>query len=134
MAPISFTDLSMIASMAEADDELACLGLDGEESTISAALTSVVVKRGAAGVTVVTAGGRFDVAARTVPVVDTIGAGDAFTAGYLSGVLEGCTPRACGERGVDVAAFAVATRGDWEGLPTKDELGLLNVASGETLR
>lgn len=120
------------------DTELTLLGGDAEEAVVSTALakgvTSLVVKRGAAGVTVVTDGGRFDVAARTVPVVDTIGAGDAFTAGYLSGVLDGCSPRGCGERGVDVAAFAVSTRGDWEGLPTRDELGLLDVASGETLR
>ena len=120
------------------EDELRILGGASEEATIAAALSgvaeSVVVKRGSAGVTIVTADDRCNVRARPVEVIDTIGAGDAFTAGYLSGVLEGCSPRESGSRGVDVAAFAVSSRGDWEGLPTRDELTLLALASGETVR
>lgn len=120
------------------EHELQILGGGSEEENITLAVSdgieSVVVKRGAAGVTIITSADRYDVPARAVEVVDTIGAGDAFTAGYLSGVLEGCAPRACASRGVDVAAFAVSSRGDWEGLPSRDELALLTLASGETVR
>jgi 2-dehydro-3-deoxygluconokinase len=33
-----------------------------------------------------------------------------------------------------LGAFAVARVGDWEALPTRDELGLLNAPAGTTLR
>ncbi len=120
------------------DNELTLLGAASEDANIDLAFShgvkDLVVKRGAAGVTVVTPDNRFDVAARSVPVVDTVGAGDAFTAGYLSGVLDGSPVERRAQRGVDVAAFAVSSRGDWEGLPTRDELALLHLTSGETLR
>lgn len=47
----------------------------------------VVVKRGASGVRAHNRGERRDVSAPPAAVVDTIGAGDAFNAGYLAGVL-----------------------------------------------
>ena len=61
-----------------------------------------------------------------VTAVDPIGAGDAFTAGFLSGVLDGLGPDACLARGATTGAFAVSTRGDWEGSPTRAELALLD--------
>ena len=73
-------------------------------------------------------------AAIRLPVLDTIGAGDAFTAGYLSGVLDGLSPAAALHRGTVTSAFAVAAVGDWEGLPTRDELSLLDTEAGTTLR
>lgn len=134
LGPLALRVDHLIASEAE----LQILGAGSEDENIARALSSgieqVVVKRGAAGVTIVNSTSRFDIPARDVEVVDTIGAGDAFTAGYLSGVLEGSPPHECAERGVDVAAFAVSSRGDWEGLPTREELALLQLASGETLR
>ena len=45
-------------------------------------------------------------------VVDTIGAGDAFTAGLLAAVLDGESPDAALERGSARAAAVVRTRGD----------------------
>jgi len=44
----------------------------------------VLVTRGAEGATAATARGRIDVAARRVKVADTVGAGDTFSAGFLS--------------------------------------------------
>jgi 2-dehydro-3-deoxygluconokinase len=35
---------------------------------------------------------------------------------------------------VTTGAFAVATRGDWEGLPTRTDLGLLDAVPGTTVR
>ena len=67
-------------------------------------------------------------------VLDTIGAGDAFTAGYLSGVLDGLSPTAALHRATVTGAFAVAAVGDWEGSPTRDERSLLDTEAGATLR
>jgi 2-dehydro-3-deoxygluconokinase len=69
-----------------------------------------------------------------VPVVDTVGAGDAFVAGYLSGHLDELTVTECLDRAVTVAGFAVATLGDWQGLPTRAELPLLDAEPGTTIR
>jgi len=67
-------------------------------------------------------------------VLDTIGAGDALTAGYLSGVLDGLGPAVALHRGTACGAFAVAGVGDWEGLPTRNELSLLDTGAGSTVR
>lgn len=94
----------------------------------------LVIKRGARGATVWRDRVAFHAEAIRVPVLDTIGAGDALTAGYLSGVLDGVAPAEALHRGTVTASFAVATVGDWEGLPTRDELSLLDNESGTTLR
>lgn len=94
----------------------------------------VVVKRGACGASVWTADGRIDAPALPVTAVDTVGAGDAFSAGFLSGLLDGLDAGACLERGVLLGAWAVSTRGDWQGLPRRAELDLLALGSGATLR
>jgi sugar/nucleoside kinase (ribokinase family) len=69
-----------------------------------------------------------------VPAVDPVGAGDAFVAGYLAETLAGrpvperlATAAACG-------AFAVTVPGDWEGLPTRDELTALGARPGTVHR
>ncbi|WP_254644840.1 sugar kinase [Streptomyces sp. BV286] len=103
-------------------------------SILAAGVSEVVVKRGAHGATSVTAEGTTDRAARRVDAVDLVGAGDAFVAGYLSGLLDGADVPARLHRAVTTAAFAVATRGDWEGLPTRDELGLFDQPDGTTIR
>ncbi|MFJ1967420.1 sugar kinase [Streptomyces sp. NPDC087903] len=112
---------------------------DASESEIVRGLlaegvTEVVIKRGARGATSLTADETADRAARQVHAVDLVGAGDAFVAGYLSALLEGADLEARLHRAVTTAAFAVATRGDWEGLPTKDELGLFDQPDGTTIR
>jgi 2-dehydro-3-deoxygluconokinase len=94
----------------------------------------LVIKRGARGATVWRDGAAHHAEAIRVPVLDTIGAGDALTAGYLSGVLDGLDPASALHRGTITASFAVAAVGDWEGLPNRDELSLLDNESGTTLR
>jgi 2-dehydro-3-deoxygluconokinase len=98
-------------------------------------VTEVVVKRGAAGAGVHTGAGRFEAPAVAVTSIDTVGAGDAFTAGYLSALLDGGDVPARLERGTVMGAFAVSTAGDWEGLPGRDELSMLaTTQSGATVR
>jgi 2-dehydro-3-deoxygluconokinase len=111
----------------------------GDESTAAQELAAygvsqLVVKRGPRGATVWHEGSAHHAAAIPVTVLDTVGAGDAFTAGYLSGVLDGLAPAEALHRGTVTGAFAVAAVGDWEGLPTRDELTLLDAESGATLR
>lgn len=133
---LDHTDL-LIASEDELPLMLEQPGADESEAVkgiLAAGVTEVVVKRGARGATTVTSAGATDRAARQVDAVDLVGAGDAFVAGYLSGLLDGADIPARLDRAVTTAAFAVATRGDWEGLPTRDELGLFDQPDGTTIR
>lgn len=57
-----------------------------------------------------------------VQVVDTVGAGDAFVAGYLAELMEGRDAAARLETAAAAGAFACTALGDWEGLPTRDDL------------
>ena len=54
---------------------------------------------------------------REVAIVDEIGAGDAFAAGFAYGLLEGWTPVECAHAGNVLAARALEGTGDWETLP-----------------
>jgi len=54
--------------------------------------------------------------------MDTTGAGDAFAAGFLYGLLKGKGLEECGRLGNIVAQFCIAKMGAREGLPTLDEL------------
>lgn len=57
-----------------------------------------------------------------VPVVDNIGAGDAFNAGFLFGILEGKDTQMCGTIGSMMGSLAVASVGDTEGLPDREQI------------
>ncbi|NIK57378.1 sugar kinase [Kribbella shirazensis] len=69
-----------------------------------------------------------------VTVVDSIGAGDAFVSGYLSATLDNLTPEARLDRATTSGAFCVTAYGDWESLPTRDDLTLLTHTQGTALR
>jgi 2-dehydro-3-deoxygluconokinase len=88
---------------------------------------TVVVKLGALGALALSGDEVHRAAALPIAVVDPVGAGDAFVAGYLSAVVAGGsvpdrlrTGNACG-------AAVCAAAGDWEGLPTRAELADLDV-------
>ncbi len=100
----------------------------------AAGVSRLVIKRGAQGATLWQDGRAHHAPAIPITVLDTIGAGDAFTAGYLSAVLDGISPAEALYRGTVTGAFAVGAVGDWEGLPNRDELALLGAESGATLR
>ena len=55
-------------------------------------------------------------------VVDTVGAGDGFAAGVITGLMEGLTLKEAVRRGNAVGAIQVMSRGDNEGLPYPDQL------------
>lgn len=104
------------------------------QALLDLGVREVVVKRGARGASTYTRAGRCDEPARVVPVVDTVGAGDAFTAGYLSAILDGLPVEDRLRRGVTLGAAAVAGPGDWEYLPTRAELDQIGHAPEETQR
>jgi 2-dehydro-3-deoxygluconokinase len=122
------------------EDELGFVVTDPKDESAAAeelatsGVSQLIIKRGARGATVWHDGRAHHATAVTVTVLDTIGAGDAFTAGYLSGVLDGLSPAVALHRGTVTGAFAVAVVGDWEGLPTRAELSLLETEAGSTVR
>ena len=55
-------------------------------------------------------------------VVDTVGAGDGFATGVLTGLMEGLPLEKCVERGCAIGAIQCTFVGDNEGLPTPEKL------------
>ncbi|TXC90595.1 sugar kinase [Metabacillus litoralis] len=55
-------------------------------------------------------------------VVDPIGAGDGFAAGFLSGLLDGIELKKAVERANAVGALVTMVNGDVDGLPERDEV------------
>lgn len=83
----------------------------------------VVIKLGPEGAFVKTKDKSFVVPGFKVDqVVDTVGAGDGFAVGVLSGVLEGLSLEAAVTRGNAIGSLQVMVQGDNEGLPTHDVL------------
>lgn len=83
----------------------------------------VVVKLGEQGAYYASAQGCGYVSAIAVSnVVDTVGAGDGFAVGVISGLLEGLPIAAAVARGNAVGARVVQFPGDCDGLPTHAEL------------
>ena len=55
-------------------------------------------------------------------VVDTVGAGDGFAVGFISGILEKLTVKECSQRANAIGALQVMHQGDNEGLPDRAQL------------
>lgn len=92
------------------------------KSLVASGPAEVVLKRGIRGAAAYHGGEYTEAAAFEVMPVDTVGAGDAFVAGYLAALIEGCPierrvrdANACG-------ALACLNAGDWEGAPTRRDL------------
>ncbi|HLU27338.1 MAG TPA: sugar kinase [Glycomyces sp.] len=73
---------------------------------------TLVVKDGGEGVTCFEGTRRHYTPAAPVEVVEPVGAGDAFAAGFLYGRLEGASPEGCMRLGHRLAAGALQTTGD----------------------
>lgn len=67
-------------------------------------------------------GAAFEVPTPAVTVVDTVGAGDAFVAGYLAELIAGRPPAERLATAVSAGALAVTAPGDWEGMPDRKAL------------
>lgn len=109
------------------EDELDLVSAAGSErgridDLLGATPREVIVKRGRHGAEVFAPGRAVASPAFPVTEVNSIGAGDAFTAGYLSGLLDDLTTEARLRRAAACGAFAVAGDGDWEQAPTKSDL------------
>ncbi|WP_255768138.1 sugar kinase [Pseudarthrobacter sulfonivorans] len=85
-----------------------------------------VIKRGAAGCAAVVDGVEYVQDAIRVNAIDTVGAGDAFVAGYISDLLAGASVQERLLTAVRTGAFACLVPGDWEGMPRRHELALLD--------
>lgn len=83
---------------------------------------TVVIKLGLAGAFFADRTQRGQVASFSVRSVDPVGAGDAFLAGLLSGLLDGRPLPETVERACALGAIAVSRFGDFEALPLRDEL------------
>jgi len=80
---------------------------DGAAALVAAGAGCVAVTQGARGALVVAQGEVIEVPAYEVPVVDTTGCGDAFSAGFIRGVCLGLDLRGAAELGCATAAHVV---------------------------
>jgi sugar/nucleoside kinase (ribokinase family) len=83
---------------------------------------NTVIKVGARGSRWLSPKGVIEEAAPKVKPLDTTGAGDAFNAGFLAGLLSGLTPRRCLRLGNTVGARSTRAAGGLDGLPRLEEL------------
>ncbi|MFC5931736.1 sugar kinase [Cryobacterium melibiosiphilum] len=74
---------------------------------------ALVIKNGSVGATQVTADTETFVPAHTVEVLEVVGAGDAFAAGYLAGYLAGASVEERLSQGHDLAARALRSLNDF---------------------
>jgi pfkB domain protein len=80
-------------------------------------LDSVILTRGAYGCNIYTAKGSDYHPSREVTVIDTVGAGDSFTAAYVSALLAGRQRPDAIRFATDVASFVCTQRGAMPALP-----------------
>jgi len=123
--------LPSISDLLVGEDELVAMAdVSGAKPDLEGALewledfdlNSTVVKRGADGVIGVRGGERYARPAYPVgSLVDTVGAGDAFNAGFLHASLDGDSFKSALDVGCWVASRVVSHFGDYEGLPEASE-------------
>jgi 2-dehydro-3-deoxygluconokinase len=88
--------------------------------------SQAVIKLGANGALALVGGHLYRQEAISVEAVDTVGAGDAFVAGYLAEYIGNRSPEDRLKTAAATGAFACLVPGDWEGFPRRHELSLLN--------
>jgi len=97
------------------------LGVSSPHQLATRGPRAVFITRGEEGSEVATAAGVEVVPAVPATVVDPTGAGDAFTAGALAGLLRGWDPVRAARLGSTVASFVVERWGAQAGLPAWPE-------------
>jgi 2-dehydro-3-deoxygluconokinase len=111
-------EASMVAS-GESAEQLA-------EGIAALGPSEVIIKLGHAGCFALVDGEPIRIPAVPVDAVDTVGAGDAFVAGYLAEYLGGADAETRLLTAVQAGAFACLGLGDWESLPTREDLEVLS--------
>lgn len=107
------------AQDASAIDDAASLARDLQ--TLGA--TEVIVKLGHRGAMMLTdAGELLHVSAPGVPVIDTVGAGDAFVGGLLASWMRGQAPASRLKCAVECGSWAVTVPGDSQAVPSPADL------------
>jgi 2-dehydro-3-deoxygluconokinase len=127
-----FRDIIPLADIVFAGEDEAAIAVGAAEpeelARRIAALgpSQAVIKLGADGALALINGRVFRQAAVAVAVVDTVGAGDAFVAGYLAELIGNRGPEDRLKTAAATGAFACLVPGDWEGFPRRSELRLLD--------
>ena len=98
---------------------------EGADLLIKKGVQIVAVKLSSNGCYITDGNQQHQIEAFKVPVVDTTGAGDAFCAGFLYGLLNKKSLLECGRIGNFVASRCVMKLGARAGLPYVTDLGLL---------
>ncbi|MGQ9849210.1 MAG: carbohydrate kinase family protein [Aggregatilineaceae bacterium] len=123
---------SAVLLMTEDEVPLVAEGRSGPEAwraVLAAGPELLVIKRGAAGCTLVTAEGTEDVPGFAVPVIDTVGAGDCFDAAFVAGLLHHLPWRQCAQLANAMGAAVVQRVGAGRNAPPcADVLALLEKA------
>ncbi len=113
-----FCDQDEARAITAEDDLDAVAGL-----LLEAGPGTVVIKRGAEGSVITTADRRIDQPAiKLGELVDSIGAGDAFDAAFLMGILEGWPLERCATFASVAAGFTVTGVGGSATMPTREQV------------
>lgn len=126
-----YRDIIPLADIVFAGDDEAAIAVGaGEPEELARRIAALgpsqaVIKLGADGALALIDGTLFRQEAVTVDAVDTVGAGDAFVAGYLAELVTGRGPQDRLKTAAATGAFACLVQGDWEGFPRRHELSIL---------
>jgi len=101
----------------------------GCQELLAIGASIVACKRGERGSYIVSNDGAFEAPAETADVVDTTGAGDVYAAGFIAGLLEGASLRACASFAAHLAAKSVTGYGRTR-YPDKSDLAHLQMVEG----
>lgn len=126
-----YRDIIPLADVVFAGDDEAAIAVGaGDPEELARRISALgpsqaVIKLGADGSLALIEGTVFRQAAVAVDTVDTVGAGDAFVAGYLAELVAAREPQDRLITATTTGAFACLVPGDWEGLPRRHELPML---------
>lgn len=107
-------------------------GLDAQlDALLALGAQHAVIKLGEDGAASLQAGGeQVRVDAVRVSVVDTVGAGDAFVAGWLTEFCAGASSQQRMTTAAACGALACTVEGDWEAAPTRGDLDAMLASGG----
>jgi 2-dehydro-3-deoxygluconokinase len=126
-----YRDIIRLSDVVFAGDDEAAIAVDaGEPEELARRIAALgpsqaVIKLGPDGALALIEGTLFRQEAVTIDAADTVGAGDAFVAGYLAEFVTSCGPQGRLKTAAATGAFACLVPGDWEGFPRRHELPLL---------